>query len=282
MTPIIGLVGVGLLVACSAANGNGDASSGRLAPCDPLVGRPLTVGTVVGIGQDPAGSLYVDSTHGVFVADNGSATLVRQHVIGTGSSGATEFLFTFEAPGADMSSARQLLVETTGSPPVASAMALGPTGSKAFLDQSPPRTTALTLVDASVASGLAVVDTPNVVSYLADVSNGDVILATVPMNADETSSDGGLAIFYGPPGAVDQRTITAFEKTLSGNGAVTFLVGETPYVLQFGNVDAPDAGPLGTFALLGLTPPGGDTLTVTLRSPTPATLPPALSFSCLP
>lgn len=165
---------------------------------------------------------------------------------------------------------------------MASAMALGPTDSKAFLDQSPAGTTALTLVDASIASGLAVLNTPNVVSYLADVSNGDVILATVPLTADETSSDGGLAIFYGPPGAVDERTITSFVKTLSGNGAVTFLVGETPYVLDFGEVAAPDAGPFGTFALLDLTPHGGEALTVTLRSPTPATLPPSLSFSCLP
>jgi hypothetical protein len=282
MKVVPGLVALGILVGCSYSNGSGDAGTGIRATCDPLAAKPLTVGTVIGVGKDPAGTLYVDSTHGVFVADEGSANLIRQHVIGTGSSGTTEFLFTFEAPGADVSSARQLLVETTGSPPTATAMALGPTSSKAFLDQSPADTTPLTLVDASIASRLTVVNTPSVISYLADVSNGDVILGTVPMDPDETSSDGGLAIFYGPPDLVDQRTITAFQKTLSGNGAVTFLVGGTPYVLSFGEVAAPDAGPLGAFALFDLTPQGSDALMVTLRFPTPTTPPPALSFFCLP
>jgi hypothetical protein len=165
---------------------------------------------------------------------------------------------------------------------MAKAMALGPTSSKAFLNQSPAGTTALTVVNASTVSGLTVVDTPNVISYVADVSNGDVLLATVPLNDDETSSDGGLSIFYGPPGAVAQRAITGFEETLSGNGTVTFLVGTTPYVLAFGEIAAPGAGPLGAFALLSLTPQGGEPLTVALRSPTPTTLPPTLAFSCLP
>jgi hypothetical protein len=69
---------------------------------------------------------------------------------------------------------------------------------------------------------------------------------------------------------------------MSGNGTLTYLVGGTPYVLAFGNVAAPDAGPFGEFALLGLTPQGSAELTVTLRAPTPTVLPPALSFSCLP
>jgi hypothetical protein len=279
------LVALGLLVGCSASAGNGNNDAGgATSPCDPLAAKPFVFGslTVVGVGKDAAGTLYVDANQGVFLADQGSTKLVRQHVTGSGSSGTTELLFTFEAPGADVSSARQLLVETTGSPPTATAMALGPTSSKAFLNQSPAGTTALTLVDASTISGLAVVNTPNVISYLADVANGDVILATVPLNADETSANGGLAIFYGPPGAVDQRPITAFEESLSGNGSLTFLVGATPYVLAFGEVAAPDAGPFGAFALLSLTPQGSDALTVTLRSPTPTTLPRALSFSCLP
>jgi hypothetical protein len=277
------LSALGFLVACSSTpTGNGgDASSEQLTRCDPLAAKALTLGTVVGVGKDTAGALYVDSNHGVFVVASGGASLVRQHVIGSGSSGTTEFLFTFEAPGADASSARQLLIETTGSPSTATAMALGPTSSRAFLDQAPVGTTALTLVDVSSVSGLAVVNTPNVPSYLADVGNGDVLLATVPMNDDQTSSNGGLAIFYGPPGAVDQRAITAFEESLSGNGTVTFLVDGTPFVLTFGEVAAPDAGPLGAFALLGLAPKGSDALTVTLRSPTPTVLPPALSFACL-
>jgi hypothetical protein len=278
MKAVPALAALGLFVACSSSHGTTDMSG--QTPCDPLAPTPLTLGTVIGVGKDAAGTLYVDTSHGVFVA--GSTTLVRQHVIGTGSSGTTEFLFSFEAPGADASTAQQLLVETTGSPPTATAMALGPTSSRAFLNQSPAGTTPLTLVDASTVADLPVVNTPNVISYLADVANGDVILATVPMNDDETSSSGGLAIFYGPPSAVARRTITAFEETLSGNGSVTFLVDGTPYVLAFGNVATPGSGPLGTFSLLSLTPRGSDALMVTLRSPTPTAVPAELMVSCPP
>ena len=62
---------------------------------------------------------------------------------------------------------------------------------------------------------------------------------------------------------------------------MTFLVGNTPYVLAFGMVQGPDAGPFGTFALEGLTPQGGAQIAVTLRSPTPTSLPSNLSFACL-
>jgi len=274
------VVACGLLAGCSSSARNGDASAGAATPCDPLAAKPLTLGEVVGVGQDATGRLYVDASHGIFIVDSGDPKLIRQHVTGTGSSGTTEFLFSFEAPGADASTAQHLLVETAGA--TATAMALGPTTSKAFLDQSPAGTTPLTLVDASTVSRLEVVNTPQVISYLADVSNGDVILATLPMNSDESSAYGGLAIFYGPPNAVVQRPITAFTETLSGNGAVTFSVEGKPYRLDFGNIAAPDAGPFGTFSLLGLTPAAADELAVTLRSPTPRALPQTLSFACLP
>lgn len=62
--------------------------------------------------------------------------------------------------------------------------------------------------------------------------------------------------------------------------------GTTPLTLKasstFGEVPSPDAGPLGTFALLGLTPQGSAALTVTLRASTLTMLPPALSFAFMP
>jgi hypothetical protein len=246
--------------------------------CDPLAPKLITLGAIVGVGQDAAGTLYVDSANGIFVSANGE--LIRQHVLGTGQSGSNEFLFTFDSPGADASSERNLLVDTQGSN--ASAMALGPAGSRSFLGQSDAGVTLLALVDSSTVSGMTVVNTPNLISYVGDVANGDVVLATVPMNEDSTSTDGGLSIFYGPASAVAQRAITAFEESLSGNGTVTFLVGSTPYVLAFGMVQGPDAGPLGTFALEGLTTGGDAGMAVTLRSPTPTSLPSGLSFTCLP
>jgi hypothetical protein len=250
--------------------------------CDPLAAKSITLGTIVGVGQDAAGTLYVDAANGVFVSEGGR--LLRQHVTGGGQSGATQFLFTFEPAGDDGSSARNLLVETSGS--TAIAMALGPTGSKSFLGQSDAGVTSLTLVAASTVTGMTVVNTPNVIEYVGDVDSGDVVLATVPLNSDSISidggvEDGGLSIFYGPPSALAQRTVTTFGESLSGDGSLTFLVGDVPYLLTFGMVQGPDAGPLGTFALEGLTPQGGAQLSVTLRSPTPSADPPGLSFTCL-
>jgi hypothetical protein len=280
------LIALALIVpfaACKASNltpADGALPATETA-CDPLAPKPITPGTIVGVGQDAAGTLYVDAASGVFVSEGGR--LIRQHITGSGQAGATQFLFTFEPAGDDGSSARNLLVETSGS--TATAMALGRAGTKSFLGQSDAGVTSLTLVAASTIAGMTVVNTPNVIEYVGDVANGDVILAAVPLNSDSTSIDGGvqdsgLSIFYGPPGALAQRTITAFGESLSGNGTLTFLVGDLPYLLAFGMVQGPDAGPLGTFALEGLTPQGGAQIAVTLRSPTPSADPPGLSFTC--
>jgi hypothetical protein len=276
----VALASIALLVACTSSNdGRTGAGSGTESACDPLAPKAITLGAVAGVGRDAQGTLYVDSANGVFVSGDGK--LVRQHVTGSGQSGTSEFLFTFEPPGGDASTARNLLVETQGA--TASAMALGPASSKAFLAQSKGAgTTSLTLVDVGTVSGITLVNTPNVISYIGDVANGDVVLATVPMNDDTTSNDGGLSIFYGPPSGVAQRAITSFQQSLSNNGTVTFLVGATPYVLAFGTVPTPDAGPLGVFTLEGLTPQGGAPIAVSLRSPTPTATPTGLSFSCLP
>jgi hypothetical protein len=258
--------------------GQGGAGAAAENVCDPLAPKPITLGAIVGVGADAAGTLYVDSANGIFVSANGK--LVRQHVTGTGQSGSNASTFTFEAPGDDASSARALLVDTQGS--AASAMALGPADSKSFLGQSDAGVTSLTLVASSTVAGLPVVNTPNVISYVGDVANGDLVMATVPLNADAAALGGGLSIFYGPPSEVAQRPVTAFGESLSGNGSVSFLVGSATYGLQFGQVQGPDAGLLGTFALEGLTTGGDAGLEVTLRAPIPTTPPAGLSFTCLP
>lgn len=161
-------------------------------------------------------------------------------------------------------------------------MSLGPSGSGKT--GAGAGVTALSLVAASTVARMPVVNTPNVIQYVGDVANGNVLVATVPLNqtvasTDAAVEDGGLSIFYGPPSAVAQRPIAAFEQSLSGNGSLTFLVEGTPTVLTFGTVPASDT--LGTFALMTLTAQGGAPLAVTLESPTPAALP-GFSFTCLP
>lgn len=273
--PALLLAGAG----CSSGHSGGPVADVQYA-CDPLAPLPITLGTVIGVGQDADGTLYVDASNGVFVSSNGS--LVRQQVLGSGQVGTDYFTFSFLAPGADSTAARDLNVRTTAD---GVTMGLGPQGSGKL--QSDTGVTALTVVPASTVAGLPVINTPNVLSYVGDVANGDVLLATVPLNdelepTDGGVADGGLSIFYGPPTAVAQRTITSFEETMSGNGTVTFLIDGKPYVLQFGEVPGPDAGILGMFALLGLGPQGGSAMTITLRSPTPTTTPAGLVITCAP
>jgi hypothetical protein len=248
-------------------------------PCDPLAARPITLGAVIGVAQDDAGTLYVDAANGIFVSSGGM--LVRQHVTGTGQMGSDQFVFTFVAPGDAATSARDLLVQTDGTSAV--SMSLGPAGSGKT--GSSAGVTALSLVAASTVERMPIVNTPNVIQYVGDVANGNVLVATVPLNQtvgppDGGVEDGGLSIFYGPPSAVAQRPIAAFEQSLSGNGSLTFLVEGTPTVLTFGTV--PSSAPLGTFTLMTLTPQGGAPIAVTLESPTPAALPASFSFTCLP
>ncbi len=83
--------------------------------CDPLAAKPVTLGTIVGVGQDAAGTLYVDAANGVFVSEGGR--LLRQHVTGSGQSGATEFLFGFEPAGDDGSSGAQPAGRSEQGPP---------------------------------------------------------------------------------------------------------------------------------------------------------------------
>jgi hypothetical protein len=285
MGRVIGLVLTAVLlvsvVACKGSADSPTSQNGSESACDPLASKPITLGAIVGVGQSADGTLYVDSANGVFVSADGQ--LIRQHVAGTGSSGEDELLFTFEAPGADLSSAQNLLVETQSGK--ATAMALGPDNSKAFLDQAPAGVTALTVVDPAMVSGMPVVNTPNVLDYIGDVANGDVLMATLPMNDTDPQPDNnpaGIAIFYGPPSALAQRTVTDFGQSLSGNGSLTFVVDGTPYVLAFGQEPTADAGPFGVFMLEGLTPHGGASMAVTVRSPTPSAVPTDLAFSCLP
>lgn len=271
------LVGVG----CHDDGQSPDAAAAATATCDPLTPTTITLGSVVAVGKDATGTLYVDAAAGVFVSANGS--LIRQHVVGSGENGSTYYTFSFTAPGADSTTAVDLIVQTGGAS--GPTMALGPDGSGKT--QSTDDTTALTVVPSSTVDGMPVVNTPNVISYVGDAANGDVLVATVPMNdelapVDGGIDDGGLSIFYGPPSAVAQRPITAFLESMSGNGQVTFLADGTPYDLKFGNVQGPDAGPLGMFALLELDPQGGPSMAITLRAPTPATTPADLSFTCLP
>jgi hypothetical protein len=244
--------------------------------CDPLAAPPITLGTTVDVGQDTDGALYVfDAANGVFVSSNGS--LIRQQVVEGGTYGGGNYSLRFMAPGADPSSARGLTVLQMGDAGSVT-MSLTPR-----LDGGSTTSTDLTVVAASTVEGMPIVNTPNLISYFSTDAGGYVLLGTVPLNAPFTVPDGGiydggLSIFYGPPSAVAQRVITLFEQSLVSDGDVGFLVDGASYYLEFD--PAPDAGVAASLARSTDRPDVPNP--ITLASPTPVTLPPGLSFTCLP
>ncbi|MES1206736.1 MAG: hypothetical protein ABUS79_12440 [Pseudomonadota bacterium] len=266
-----------LLAAVAGCRGSSQLTgSVQQTPCDPLAPQPITLGSVIGVGQSADGTLYVAAANGVFVSRSG--TLFRQHVAGTGQMGSNEYVFTIQPLDQDGGGSYNLLVESQGG--TATAVALGPSGSRAFLGQIDTGVTTLSVVPPSTVAGMPVVNTPNVISYIGDVADGNVVVVTVPMDPAPSPQFKGQSIFYGPPGALAQRTIVQFQETHSGNGSLTFAAGSTSETLTFGNVQTPDGGPLGTFELMTLTAEGSAPLAVTLRQPTPKSLPADLVFSC--
>ncbi len=94
------LLASAVLMACSSTSSSPSAET----TCDPLATHPTTLATILGVGKDETGTLYVADQGGVaaepslvrvFVVSDRS--LVRQYVIGSGSSNALD-IETFESP----------------------------------------------------------------------------------------------------------------------------------------------------------------------------------------
>lgn len=82
----------------------------------------------------------------------------------------------------DGASNSALLVQIRGG--VTTGMALGPGDSRAFLDVNDPDQVQLVVVDASVLNTMTLRNLPGdvYIEYVADVSNGDVIVVTRPLD----------------------------------------------------------------------------------------------------
>ncbi len=270
--------------ACGGSTENAPGSStqaGVSGPCDPLAPSPTTLGSVLGVGKDGQGTLYVGdvATTGenrVFVSSGG--TLVRKDVVGSGGSGGppdAQYTFSFRDPFADISTMRALLINTNDGK--ATAMALG-SGSnpKELLGPATTGDEVLTLVDPSTVAALPIKNLPHVPVYVADASDGTSIVVTWPMDAYGTDD---ARLYYGTPGHMLERPITQYGESLSGDTTVTFTVDAATYSVHFAiEFGDPDAGPLGNPGPVTLDK-GGSTETMTLRMPTPATLS-GFSFTC--
>jgi hypothetical protein len=273
------LVAGTVLVACSSASTSPPAGTA----CDPLATHPTTLATVLGVGKDEAGTLYVADRGGVatepsivrvFVAKSGS--LVRQHVIGSGSSNAQD-IETFESPDGS-TTPRDLAMQIAGGE--ATSMTLGPEGSaKSRIEGvDAGAAAALTLVGPTAVQGMPAIDLPGAVSYVADAATGEAIVVTAPLENDEGSA--AFHLFYGTPDAMVERPIVSFTQSLSGYPSIGFTVGSQTYVMAISSIAPSDGGPFAAPGPVTVTPGAGASVVFTLRMPTPTTLS-GFTFTCL-
>jgi hypothetical protein len=126
------LLAVAVFPACSSSSTSPSASTSAETACDPLATHPTTLATILGVGKDGAGTLYVadqgafatqPSIVRVFLTSSGS--LVRQYVIGSGSASGQD-IETFESPDGSVGP-RDLTIALAGT--TATSMTLGPEGS---------------------------------------------------------------------------------------------------------------------------------------------------------
>lgn len=134
----------------------------------------------------------------------------------------------------------------------------------------------LTVLDAGAVAGFKIQNLPNVVDMIADVSGGETVVITAPM---DTWSTAGFRLFYGTPGQMVERKIISYNQALSGPADISFSVGPATYVLRTTFVYGPDAGLLGSPGPATLDTGGGVTLPATLRLPVPTSLQ-GFSFTC--
>ncbi len=248
--------------------------------CDPLAAHelPVTLGTILGVGRDADGVTYLADEvtspmqlDRVFVSQGKS--LFRKRVTGSGSSGTSDYTFSFE----DGDGMRALIIHRENGK--ATEMALGP-GGKGFIGS--PGTTPLTVVDDGVVSGFTLRNLPGEVTieYVADVDDGTVMVVTHPKD-DWTYDD--FRMFYGAPPKLAERHVTNTSRSRSGGTTMTFEVGSATYTASFIfalPAPLPDGG-----VEIGHPDPGtlegqGKTHAFTQRWPTPTSLP-DFSFACL-
>lgn len=271
---------------CVDSNGARIESGGGTppGPCNPLAPHelPVVLGTVLGVGKDAAGTIYMAdevparSIDRVFVSEGSS--LFRKRVIGSGSSGGgadADYTFTFEE-GFDAATARAVLIQRRSG--AVTAMALGP-GGKGFIGDPGATTENLTVVGESAISGLTLRNLPGgvTIDHVGDVANGNVIVVTEPTD-DATDAD--VRLYYGTETAMIERKVTQVVRTRSGGMDVAFTVDARQYTVhftfEFVVTDAGGAGHVGP----GTLDTGSGSVAVTERTPVPKTLA-GFSFTCL-
>lgn len=197
--------------------------------CDPLAAQelPTQLGMVIAAGKDEQGTLYVvdrnpaESGERVFVSRG--ETLYRKRVSGSGSTGTSDFTWSFDDDGTP----ERLVVHKQGD--TVTEIALAPPDERTFVDQLDDRAQKLAPVDPSSVTGLAVRNLPGeiVVEFVADAPDGSRLIVTRPMD-DWTYDD--FRIFYGINGHLLER-VTTFNGALSYRAFDFVIDGATWHVI---------------------------------------------------
>jgi hypothetical protein len=239
----------------------------------------VTLGTILGVGRDTQGTIYladqVASTYTDRVFVSSGNTLHRKHILGSGQSGGltdVDYTFSYE----DGANSQALIIQVRGGN--VTAMALGPSSSRAFIGGDPSQQP-LTVLDPSAISGMALQNLPGVIEYLADVADGNIIVVTRPMDG---STYADFRLFYGSQNAMVERHVENVSRGMSIGAAtyITFDVGSEQYSVVFTLTMGLDGGLVTGPGPGTLTTGNGATLAVTQRTPTPTSLP-GFTFACL-
>jgi len=219
---------------------------------------------------DEVPATYTDR---VFVSSSNS--LWRKRVDGSGQSGGTadrDCTFSYE----DGSNNQALLIHIGGG--VTTAMALGPGDSRAFIGAADAGQVALTVLDKSAISAMTLRNLPGdvYIEYVADVSNGNIVIVTRPQ---DDWTDTSFRVFYGTANAMLERPLINFSR--GDDTYITFQVDSAQYLAHFVMLFEPSDAGTNVQHLPGTLESGdGSTWTITERLPTPTALP-EFSFTCL-
>jgi hypothetical protein len=198
-----------LLVSSFGAWACGGGSAGpALRPCDPFAvdTKPITLGTVMGVGRDATGTIYVVDGHGEsperLFASSGT-TLVRQKVGGTGSASdgsGTLLVLTGGTPDAPLT----VEVQVAGGRVTAMGLFRGALATKTFAIGSMGET--LQVMSAADIAGFSLQNLPGTVSaiHVATTADGRWLVVTQP-DVDAMVLD--VRVFFGAPDALRERRV---------------------------------------------------------------------------
>ena len=226
------------------------AGSLVLVGCDPFAARPLpiTLGTVIAVGQSAAGVIYAVDQHGyeqrVFVSD-ASGELVRQRIDGAGS-GPDFYVFSVGEHDPPF----VLQIDTPSGGTMRMGVFSGTLNDrKTFVIGQDGEELTMLPAGSIATSPLRNLPGDVVVEYVAGLPNGDVMVVTRPRD-DWSYADSRL--FLGPLGALAERKVSDLSRAQDGGSpTITFDLDGSSAVASFPVVFA-----AGVFA------PGPATLTV--------------------